>query len=241
MIQLYQAGGAGDFTILQDRLTHDQCRVLFENAGRLLRARSQTRAAEILLTVPFHLFDATNHFGDEFSMLYAIVALDEYERLRKSQDDPLEGQAFHQIANVLSEIGAYIRFIAIELALENPEQPSVQSEYGLKKSEINKLVYRYIGVSGGYLGDFSYRSHNEFYIELDLDVDPYKYNGTTRERFIKILSETHLRCRRGSLMAFSRIFKKEARHFEQQKWQRRFAVGSCGSVLARRLSSRRCA
>ena len=38
MIHLYQAGGAGDFTILQDGLSHDQCRVLFENAARLLTA-----------------------------------------------------------------------------------------------------------------------------------------------------------------------------------------------------------
>jgi hypothetical protein len=60
----------------------------------------------------------------------------------------------------------------------------------LKKSEIQKVVNKYVGVSGGYLGDFSYRSHQEFYIDLDLDVDPSKYTGTTRERFIKILGES---------------------------------------------------
>ncbi len=51
-----------------------------------------------------------------------------------------------------------------------------------------KIVNKYIGVSGGYLGDFSYRSHAEFYpLYCDLDVDPYQYEGTTRERFIEIL------------------------------------------------------
>lgn len=190
MIELYHASGAGDFTILQDGLTHDQCRVLFENAARLLGARSQTRAAEILRTVPFRVVDATNHFNDEFLMLHAVLAMDDYERLRHGREDAVERQAFREIAEVLSELGAHIRFIAVELALERPVTSTIQGGFGLKQSEINKLVNKYIGVSGGYLGDFSYRSHHEFYVELDLDINPYTYDGTTRERFIKILSES---------------------------------------------------
>jgi hypothetical protein len=83
VIQLYQAGGAGDFAILQDALTHDQCRLLFENAGRLLNARAHSRAAELLRAVPFRVADATNHFNDEFSLLHAVVPLAEYEQLRR--------------------------------------------------------------------------------------------------------------------------------------------------------------
>lgn len=52
-----------------------------------------------------------------------------------------------------------------------------------------KIVNRYIGVTDGYLGDFSYRTHAEFYPEYcELDVDPNQYEGTTRERFIAIMS-----------------------------------------------------
>lgn len=59
---------------------------------------------------------------------------------------------------------------------------------GLTKQEIVKLVNRYIGVSGGYLGDFSYRTHIDFYAEFcDLDINPSKMPGTTRERFLDIL------------------------------------------------------
>ena len=83
MIQLYEAGGAGDFTILQVALTHDQCRLLFENAGRLLTARVEPRATELLRTVPFRVADATNHFNDEFSMLHAVVPLEQYEQLKQ--------------------------------------------------------------------------------------------------------------------------------------------------------------
>lgn len=59
---------------------------------------------------------------------------------------------------------------------------------GMTSQEISKVVYRYIGVSGGYLGDFSYPTHAQFYpLYCNLDIDPYQYEGTTRERFIKIL------------------------------------------------------
>ena len=59
---------------------------------------------------------------------------------------------------------------------------------GLTKREVMIVVNRYIGVSGGYLGDFSYRTHSEFYPEYcDCDFDPNALEGTTRERFIQIL------------------------------------------------------
>ncbi|WP_373235095.1 hypothetical protein [Mycobacterium marinum] len=59
----------------------------------------------------------------------------------------------------------------------------------LTRQEVMKVVNRYIGVSGGYLGDFSYRTHAEFYPEYcGLDIEPNTYPGTTRERFIEILS-----------------------------------------------------
>lgn len=64
---------------------------------------------------------------------------------------------------------------------------------GLRSGQVLKVVNRYIGVSGGYLGDFSYRTHADFYPEYcDLAIDPYEYEGTTRERFIEILSNAVL-------------------------------------------------
>jgi hypothetical protein len=58
----------------------------------------------------------------------------------------------------------------------------------LTQGDVLKIVNRYIGVEGGYLGDFSYRTHAEFYPEYcGLDIDPSTHDGTTRERFIQIL------------------------------------------------------
>jgi hypothetical protein len=69
-------------------------------------------------------------------------------------------------------------------------EPSTDSNRGLTKLEINKVVNRYIGVSAGYLCDFSYQKHRDFYLDLDLDIDPDSYTGTTRARFIQILSQS---------------------------------------------------
>lgn len=61
--------------------------------------------------------------------------------------------------------------------------------YQLTKRDIFRIVNLYIGVSGGYLGDFTYRTHAEFYsLYCDLEIDPNEISGTTRERFIEILS-----------------------------------------------------
>lgn len=61
----------------------------------------------------------------------------------------------------------------------------------LGRKEVNSVV-SYIGINGGYLGDFTYSSHADFYPSFcDLDINPYEWTGTTRERFIKILSESN--------------------------------------------------
>jgi hypothetical protein len=69
----------------------------------------------------------------------------------------------------------------------------MQTAAGLSSREIIRIVNRYIGVESGYLGDFSYRTHSEFYPEYcDLDLDPFDYlaEGTTRERFIAVLKQS---------------------------------------------------
>jgi hypothetical protein len=58
----------------------------------------------------------------------------------------------------------------------------------MSRLEINKLMERYIGSSGGYLGTFS--SHPDllrFYIDCGVDVIPIDYQGTNKARFQAIL------------------------------------------------------
>lgn len=59
---------------------------------------------------------------------------------------------------------------------------------GLKSSEVHWVMNSYLGVSDGYLADFSYRTHREFYpAYCNLSIDPDTFQGTTRERFAAIL------------------------------------------------------
>lgn len=78
----------------------------------------------------------------------------------------------------------------------------------LTKQEIMIIVNRYIGTSGGYLGDFTYRTHEEFYPEYcGLEINPSNYTGTTRVRFMTILEksspEVQSKIVRGVLKRFS--------------------------------------
>jgi hypothetical protein len=64
----------------------------------------------------------------------------------------------------------------------------------LKQSDVHWVVNDYIGVTDGYLGDFSYRSHREFYpAYCDLEINPDEITGTTRERFLHILRSSDSR------------------------------------------------
>lgn len=59
---------------------------------------------------------------------------------------------------------------------------------GIRGLEANRLMERYIGSSGGYLGDFG--SHPDllrFYVDCGLDVVPTDYPGTNKKRFRAIL------------------------------------------------------
>jgi len=124
---------------------------------------------------------------DDVFVLHATVPLEFYEHLRVSA----QRSHFEIIAKVVTEIGPYISYVGVDLDLSETsvDTKAIQHENnGLKNKNINKLVYEYIGVSGGYLADFTYRTHREFYANLELDINPDMMAGrTTKERFIEIL------------------------------------------------------
>jgi hypothetical protein len=121
LITLYHGGGARDFEVLEDVLDEQEHEALLLNARQILRARGENTAVEYLERVPFRVAEGTNNFNDEFHLLVARVPLAEYEQFRKVATQPEVKQAFSQIAEVLSEIGPYIRFIAIGLKHLSPE------------------------------------------------------------------------------------------------------------------------
>jgi hypothetical protein len=58
----------------------------------------------------------------------------------------------------------------------------------LSRKEVGRLVHNWIGVDGGYLGSFSYASHDRFWLEVcDVAVSTAAFTGTTRECFEETL------------------------------------------------------
>jgi hypothetical protein len=63
---------------------------------------------------------------------------------------------FHEARGVLIEAAESLR-----AQVETNEAAHAERTDGLTRREVTKLVNQYIGVSGGYLGDFSYRSNSQ--------------------------------------------------------------------------------
>lgn len=88
---------------------------------------------------------------------------------------------------------------------------------GLSQQDILKIANRWIGEpSPGFLGDFTYKTHKEFYPEFcGLDFDPESLAAqTTRNRFIAILSQASPREQ-------AAIFAASWRDFRREEWERR--------------------
>ena len=121
MITLYHGSGAQDFQILGDAIDEREHESLMLNVRQILRARGYDRAVQHLERVAFRVAEATNHFNDEFRVLFAYVPLQEYEVFRVIAIEPDVSKSFQQIAEAFTEIGPYIRFIAVGLRRASPE------------------------------------------------------------------------------------------------------------------------
>jgi hypothetical protein len=84
----------------------------------------------------------------------------------------------------------------------------------LRSTEIHWVVSSYIGVEGGYLGDFTYRTHKEFYSAYcDVNLDPEAFPGnTTRERFIAVLTASPALTQAAILRGIARKYPPGTEH-----------------------------
>lgn len=84
-------------------------------ACKLLSHRGFEHAARLLEDIPFEVRDGTNDFGDDFSILYLVAPLEMYVALSEHETNKASAQSFKVIAKTISEIGPFIRFVAIDL------------------------------------------------------------------------------------------------------------------------------
>jgi Abortive infection C-terminus len=92
-------------------------------AARLLTVRKFRRAAEVLTQYPFRLHIGENDFGDDFSVIYAAVTLPAYVEIEEIHHTPGGREIFAMIAKTITELGHYIRFVAVSVATADAPDP----------------------------------------------------------------------------------------------------------------------
>jgi hypothetical protein len=120
---LYHGGGASDIMLLQKQFTSEEWSRLRGTIIRLLRTRNATRAAELLESIPFEVYEATNGFNDEFAVLHVAVPLEQYTELVDLETDPASKRTFQELAWTISKVGPHIRFITAFLDTEAGLKP----------------------------------------------------------------------------------------------------------------------
>lgn len=98
------------------------------------------------------------------------------------------------------------------------------------------ITNSYIGVNGGYLGDFTYKTHEEFYPYFcDLNISPAAYEGTTRQRFLGILEKADAPTQAKILKGVLKKYPVDSFTAEQQEYKKTTAKEI--EELIRRLES----
>jgi|GEM_PF-2500757 len=109
---LHHGTGTQDFAIEGPPISEQERSELFVNAQRLLGARGLEEARGLLQEAAFDIYPATNHFNDDFHVLYAEVPLSEYEAFRERQ--AVLRHPASQLADAIMEAGGpYLRFVAV--------------------------------------------------------------------------------------------------------------------------------
>lgn len=115
-VTLFHLGGAEDFEILWRTDPDPEWRLSKAEAVNLLRARGHAEAAALFEVSSFTPHEATNHFEDEFTVLFYEVSTErfvEWEKVAESRTDWAKYAAIAQA--VLDVTGLPVRFVAVGL------------------------------------------------------------------------------------------------------------------------------
>lgn len=140
MIQLYRGSGSAELEILNETLSPSEWNRIRTLACKLLRARKEPLAAKQLESIPFEIRHGTNSFGDEFNALYCSLPMEEYVALAEKSEDHTFKMAFRAIAETISEIGPYIRFIAFELDTKTGPEPVAPPNLQITSDSVERAL-----------------------------------------------------------------------------------------------------
>lgn len=134
MIRLYSGSGSLEVMVLGSALPGPAWEVLKKNTVQLLRSRGSNTASTLLQNTPFSLCNGTNGFGDEFNLLHYYAPLNQYVSLAEESEKDTVKFDYQKIAETITEIGHYIRFIVLELAPGIDEPMDIVTTPSLKIS-----------------------------------------------------------------------------------------------------------
>ncbi len=125
MIYLYSGSGAGGFDLEDIRVSSAELSGLLKNTKVLLQANYGKKVCKLLDKFSFEIFSGTNYFNDDFFVLYAKISIQEYAKLKKTEFGKKHKTEFAAIARTITELGPFIRHIAIDYTIE-PDIPLVK-------------------------------------------------------------------------------------------------------------------
>jgi len=117
MIRLYQGTGSAEIELVR-KCSEEEWARLRSLTIRLLKARRKIEEVEILEKYPFELYEGTNFFGDEYHLLFFQADLEIYVELAELERNHRFRTQFETIAETITELGTYIRFIAVDIKRE---------------------------------------------------------------------------------------------------------------------------
>lgn len=115
MITLYSGHGSSQYDVGESALNDQDWQKIRNLAIGLLNRQSKLEASNILSSRGFKLHHGSNGFCDEFHVLYRKVPLDEYVTFGVEAEENERRQAYSQVAEVITELGFFIRFIGVEI------------------------------------------------------------------------------------------------------------------------------
>src|SRR5512136_114978 len=126
MIGVYHTpGGAWDVTLSDEVEPASVWIDLKVRVRKLLLFRGKTKALEMLDSVEFHLHRGTNHFGDEFHVLYAEIPAAQYVKYESVRYEERGVDVFEAIAATARELSGFnVRHIVLALDESTLAEPS---------------------------------------------------------------------------------------------------------------------
>ena len=168
-------------------LPREDSEQLFKRAHQLLRQRASSEAADVLMNFPFEVV----HPRDQPSKRSLRVVVSPADRV---QLERVSLEVFRDLARAMGKVGCYVQMIFAESDKQqgHTAHQATQQNYlarNLRPHEVDAVLHGYIGLQHGNLANFTLQSLEQFYRDLDLDIDVSRYGGSVRSRFHTILTK----------------------------------------------------